>query len=187
MIVLHENKIRKQVKPFKFLQIMEKRLAFMSEITDIIARAPFTLIEAVIDKRNLTMRYSYPDNPYEIALEFCMERIYSFLDTKEQLDKVTHFVFEKRGKNEDQDLELAFRRICDSGNHWSEVLHCFDIVLADKKTNSAGLQLADLTARPIGRHILAPNQRNRAYEVIERKFRRREDGKIEGWGLKVFP
>lgn len=187
MIVLHENKIRKQVKPFKFLQIIEKRQAFMSDIADIIAEAPFKLIAAVIDKRNLAMRYSSPDNPYEIALKFCMERIYSFLGETEQLDQVTHFVFEKRGKNEDQDLELAFRRICDSDNHWNKVLQCFDIILADKKTNSAGLQLADLTARPIGRHILAPNQKNRAYEIIEPKFRRRDDGKIEGWGLRVFP
>lgn len=59
--------------------------------------------------------------------------------------------------------------------------------MADKKCDSAGLQIADLVARPIGRRILDPTQPNRAYEIIEKKFRRSPRGKIEGWGLKVFP
>jgi len=59
--------------------------------------------------------------------------------------------------------------------------------MADKKCNSAGLQVADLVARPIGRKILAPGQPNRAYDILQRKFRRSPSGRIEGWGLKVFP
>ena len=55
----------------------------------------------------------------------------------------------------DAELELAFRRILDGGNRWGK-LSCFELVFADKRTNSAGLQLTDLAARPIGRHVLAP-------------------------------
>jgi hypothetical protein len=47
--------------------------------------------------------------------------------------------------------------------------------------------LADLTARPIALHCLRPDQPNRAFEVIERKFRRSSTGQIKGWGLKKFP
>ena len=61
------------------------------------------------------------------------------------------------------------------------------IIFADKKTNSAGLQLADLTARPIGRHVLDPAQPNRAWEIVETKLRRSPAGVVRGWGLKVFP
>jgi hypothetical protein len=63
----------------------------------------------------------------------------------------------------------------------------FEIVFAGKKTNSAGLQLADLTARPIGRHVMDPGQPNRAWDIIERKLRRSPAGKVDGWGLKIFP
>lgn len=63
----------------------------------------------------------------------------------------------------------------------------FDIVMADKKCNSAGLQIADLVARPIGRRLLDPKQPNRAFELLEPKFRRSPRGRIEGWGLKIFP
>ena len=60
----------------------------------------------------------------------------------------------------------------------------FEIVFADKRTNSAGLQLADLTARPIGRHFLDPGQPNRAWDIIETKLHRGPDGEVEGLGLR---
>jgi hypothetical protein len=93
---------------------------------------------------------------------------------------------ERRGKREDDELELAFRRIRDGANYVGE-MPGFEIIFADKKTNSAGLQLADLTARPIGRHVLDPAQPNRAWEIIEPKLRRSPAGVVRGWGLKVFP
>jgi hypothetical protein len=59
--------------------------------------------------------------------------------------------------------------------------------MCDKKCNSPGLQLADLVARPIGRKVLQPHQPNRAYDILQAKFRRSPDGTLFGWGLKVFP
>jgi hypothetical protein len=46
----------------------------------------------------------------------------------------------------------------------------FDIVFADKKTNLAGLQLADLVARPVGLSYIRPKQANQAIEVLKHKF-----------------
>ena len=63
----------------------------------------------------------------------------------------------------------------------------FEIVFADKKTDSAGLQLADLTARPIGRHVLDSTQPNRSWTIIEPTIHRNPNGDIKGWGLKSFP
>jgi hypothetical protein len=63
----------------------------------------------------------------------------------------------------------------------------FELRFANKQVNSVGMQLADLIAHPIGRRMLKPNQPNRAYELVERKLLRNEHGKLEGWGLKVFP
>ena len=60
-------------------------------------------------------------------------------------------------------------------------------MFADKKSNSSGLQFADLLARPIGRAVLNPGQVNRAYDVIKTKFYANHSGKIEGWGLKCLP
>jgi len=90
-----------------------------------------------------------------------------------------------RGKNEDKDLELEFLRICDGNNFASDKMN-FNLVFADKKSNSAGLQIADLVARPVGLSILKPSQTNRAFETICGKLLLGPNG-YKGWGLKVFP
>lgn len=186
IVVLHEHEIRKQKPPFFFLQSETKRRAFMDGLNSLIAEADVTIIAAVIDKQRLNSAYSRPAHPYELALRFCMERAYAFLRERGEHTRTTHIVVERRGKREDDDLELAFRRIRDGANRWG-AMPGFDIVFADKKTNSAGLQLADLTARPIGRHVIDPAQTNRAWDIIETKLRRNPGGRVDGWGLKVFP
>jgi hypothetical protein len=42
----------------------------------------------------------------------------------------------------------------------------FKMVMANKQSNSTGLQLADLIARPIGLNCLRPEQENKSFEVI---------------------
>ena len=186
IVVLHEREIRKQAPPFAFLQSRDKRAAFMDGLNAIIAEAEFTIVAAAIHKIRLAARYAEPDNPYTTALTFCMERAFRFLRERGQHERTTHIVVERRGRREDDELELAFRRIRDGANYEGPMPN-FEIVFADKKTNSAGLQLADLTARPIGRHVLDPAQPNRAWDIIEPKLRRSTAGAVRGWGLKVFP
>jgi hypothetical protein len=134
----------------------------------------------------LVQRYTRPVNPYEIALLFCVERLFGFLRDNGATGPMTHVVVERRGRKEDAALELEFRRICDGANHWGR-LNCLEIMFVDKKANSTGLQLADLTARPIGLKCMRPNQANRAYDIIEPKLRRSPRGRVEGWGFKAFP
>jgi hypothetical protein len=185
-VVLHEHPIRKQKPPFTALNEPSLRARFIGDLTGIIKAAEFTIVAAVIDKARHKRRYVDPMNPYEIALVFCMERAYAFLKSKRQQQLKTHVIVERRGKREDDQLELVFRRICDGENRWGP-LPGLEIIFADKRVNSAGLQLADLTARPIALHCLRPDQPNRAFEVIEPKIRRSSGGQTKGWGLKTFP
>ena len=48
----------------------------------------------------------------------------------------------------------------------------FSNVSVDKKANVAGLQMADLCARPIGMRILRPESMNRAYTECIRPLMR---------------
>jgi hypothetical protein len=186
MVILHEHDIRKDKGAFSFLKTKALKEAFLNELTDMVKAAPFTLIATVIKKDLLATKYVKPDNPYHIAMGYGLERAFRFLQSKGQTDKVTHVVFENRGKKEDDELELEFRRVCDGANYFSRHLP-FDVVFADKKTNSGGLQFADLVARPIGLSILRPGQNNRAFEALESKFYCDGKGRREGWGLKCFP
>jgi hypothetical protein len=72
----------------------------------------------------------------------------------------TAVIVERRGRREDDELELEFRRICSGANYDGTTL---------------------------GRHVLNPAQRNRAFEVIDGKLFRSPQGRVMGWGLKVFP
>jgi len=167
-VVLHENEIRKEKGSFKFPSRKDKH-DFLDQLTGIIDVSNFVLISCVIDKGRLRDRQEQFSNPYHLALGFCLETLYEFLQEKNQDDSLTHVVVECRGTKEDKDLELEFRRICDGANRQNKILP-FDVVFADKKTNSPGLQLADLVARPVGLNVLRPDQENRAFEVLKRKF-----------------
>lgn len=185
MVVLHESDIRRKKGAFSRLS-KEPRSAFLTQLTNIIAAADFQLVAVAINKRKLKARYTQPWHPYHLALGFGLERIYRLLKEAKQGDTLTHVICEARGKKEDEELEMEFRRICNGANCFKKPL-AFELIIADKKTNSEGLQLADLTARPIGLTVLRPEQINRAATVLERKFYRDKAGNIQGVGLKIFP
>jgi len=184
--ILHETDIRRDRGEFAFLKSPEIKDQFHAELSNIVAETPFTLIASVIHKTKYLKRYQSHENPYHVALGFGLERVFYFLRDHQAHASLTHIVVEKRGKQEDNDLELEFRRICDGGNYKNDQLP-FRMIFADKKSNSAGLQLADLVARPIGLNTIRPEQNNHAYEVLKVKFRGSETGNIIGCGLKTFP
>ena len=190
-VVLHENEIRKQKGDFAFLAQRAVRDEFMGQLSSIMDASNFILIACVVDKARLPRSEGAGSNPYHVALGICLEALRSFLAEKRQDELKTHVVVECRGKKEDAELELEFRRICDGENPGAKLLP-FDIVFADKKTNLAGLQLADLVARPVGINYLRPAQENKAFEILKPKFycaggRHRVGKDYEGIGLMIHP
>jgi hypothetical protein len=191
LVVLHEHEIRKEKGIFNFFQGRQHQQAFLNELTGIIETSNFILISCVIDKAELKNKPGTLPNPYHVALGFCLETLYEFLQEKNQDGTTTHVLVECRGKKEDNELELEFRRMCDGENRLGIALP-FNIIFADKKVNSAGLQLADLVARPIGMNVLRPTQENRAFDVLKKKFycsggRENVGTGFENWVLKIYP
>jgi hypothetical protein len=184
-LILHERDIRRQQKDFAFLQVdPAARAAFLERMNDIVAAAEVEVVTAVIDKVRLAKRYSNPWSPYEVALHFCMEKLLAVLLQHGQAGRLVHVVFESRGKREDKELELHFRRIAGNQVQWGRVRPDFgevqwEPVFVDKRANTSGLQLADLMARPLGLRVLRPGQPNRAFDMLRPK--------LAPNGLKVFP
>ncbi|MDP2877479.1 MAG: DUF3800 domain-containing protein [Holophaga sp.] len=182
-VILHEHEIRKTKGDFGILRTNhDLRLRFFEQLNALIEDAPVTIFASVIDKNELKSRYETPWNPYEIALLFCMERLLLSLLKQGQEGTIAHVLFESRGKKEDAELELEFRRVCANKRDWGyktpDFLKLrFEPVFVPKAANSVGLQLADLTARPIALNSLRPGQKNRAFEIIKPKL----------GGLKCFP
>jgi hypothetical protein len=183
-VVLHEREIRKQEGAFSSLLI--NRAAqdeYCEQLNDLMLKTPMKIIAAVIDKHKLKNKYISPGNPYHLALGFCLERASYFLRGREQQDKLTHVIVERRGKKEDKELELEFYRITTpdekqySGLNYNLGGTPFKIHFISKEANMAGIQLADLIARPIGRWRMNPAQPNRAMSIIRGK----------GFDVKTFP
>lgn len=184
-VVLHEHEIRKPRGDFLFLMQRPIRERFLAALSAQMIALPATVVAVVIDKPAFLAGYRHPVNPYDYALETGLERVFRHLTSVDQTG-TTAIVVEKRGKREDAELELAFRRVCD-GNNATGKSFPFQLVMVPKASNSAGLQLTDLMARPVALHHLRPDQPNQAYDIIKTKFRRSPDGTIEGWGLKRLP
>jgi hypothetical protein len=193
-VVFHEREIRKAEGVFRILQNPDTRDRFFQDLNRTIEDSRFKIIASVIDKKKLLEKYLYPENPYGISLQFVLERIGLEVQSRISAPESVPIHAESRGKKEDRKLREEFGRIC-SGNSalsfnshlLSRIFSKMHLYFHKKEENIVGIQLADLIARPIGIKRLRPNQQNRAYEIILRKFRTSSAGKIEGYGLKIFP
>lgn len=186
MVVLREADIRKSRPPFDILMNPVVRDPFYRDLNALIDGSPFTIVASAIRKTEFRPPADSDGNPYHVAMEFGLERVFMELQERGQRGRATHIVFERRGRQEDEALELEFRRIMDK-KRLDGMADSLDIVFAHKQANSAGLQLADMVARPIGRRLLDPEQSNRAWDIVREKLRHSPKGEIRGWGLKCYP
>lgn len=184
MVVFHEMEIRKAKPPFQILRDPAVGAAFMSDLNTLLTQSPFVVTASVIQKEPYKARRGTGQNPYHVALEFGLERVFMELQSRGQRGKVTRVIFESRGRKEDADLELEFRRLMDR-TQMQGMAQSLDFLCVSKQSNSSGLQVADMVARPIGLHVLRPDQQNRAWDIIEPKLRRSASGNIHGYGLKI--
>ena len=148
------------------------RVAFLARLDEIIVKADVNVIATVINKKALNESELTRENPYHIAMYQNMLLLNEFLLMHKQEKRSTHIITESRGKAEDKDLKSAFEHSVAwfktrSANFASTP---FDLRFAEKKINSAGLQLADLFAHPIGRQAIDPLQINHAFEIVRQKI-----------------
>lgn len=185
-INLHSRDIRLAQGPFSMLLNAQVRNQFMTEVSGLMESLPFTLVVTAIRKSAHVDRHGTDaTNPYDLALEFTMERLIHFMEAHGETRLPV--VAEARGRREDNSLEQVFYRILSQGteNVPGERFRKLDCPLAfqSKKNNIVGVQLADLCAYPCARHIFNPAKPNRAFEIVKHHFYQSND--VNGW--KVFP
>ena len=182
-VVLHENDIRRNNGHFAILRTDPiLRTGFFDRLNGLLEATPMSIFASAINKLCLNEKYENPQNPYDIALQFCMHQLLNMLLREGQAGKKVHVIFESRGRNEDRDLCREFHRICrnernQSSNTADYSQVDFELIFQPKSSNSTGLQLADLIVRPIALQVLRPGQNNRAYEIIRPKLE----------GIRHFP
>ncbi len=171
MAVLHSHEIRKRSGEFAFLMNSDIRAAFLARLDRIISEAAVDVIAHVIDKAALANSEMMILDPYHIAMDGGLIGLNKLLGERGQAGRLTHIIAESRGRSEDRSLRIAFDRM----QTWMGDIMTkspktpFALHFAEKKINSAGLQLADLFGHPIGRNAINPDQPNHAFDIVRRK------------------
>ncbi len=186
-VIIHSRDIRKAQGDFGFLTDQIKKQQFYERLNAVMSDHNYALFASVINKQNHQDKYrEYATNPYNLALEFTLERLVQCLEDHGQQEIV--LVAEARGKREDDELRLSFLQLITYGTTYvkSERFKniSFQLVFKPKAMNIIGTQLADLIAYPTARYVLHPTQANPAYDIIKSKFYQK-NGKC--LGLKIFP
>ena len=179
----HENDLRNRKGDFAMLN-KERRAKFMQGLSAVMGDADLTIVAIVIDKKRHSQKYTtLPPIPLGPS---AWDRTDLQLERPKPTQKGHPCGFRRAWQKRGSRTEPEFRRVL-AGQNRAQALLPFDIVMANKKSNSTGLQLADMTARPVGLSVLRPNQKNQAMDVIKTKLYAGRADCVLGNGLKVFP
>jgi len=189
-VILHSRDIRKCDGAFQILFDMELKKKFYEKLNTLISDSHFMIISVAIDKKKYVEKYGkIAQNPYSICLSYILERL--VFCTEKNVHSTVSIDIEKRGRKEDAQLLSHYNSVIDVGTQhirperFKKCITSFSMKL--KKDNDVGLQIADLCAYPIARHVLNSEEPYVPFQVIEGKFRKDTRGNMEGYGLKIFP
>ena len=187
-IILHSRDIRKCQNGFEVLFDLEVKKRFIESVNDILGDDIYIIICCAILKEPYIRQYGKLNDVYGLSLSYIMERVVFYLDSVGKDNIELRTVIERRGKKEDKSLLNYYNQLLDRGTYWvngdsmKRYFKRFD--MRWKSENIVGLQVADLVAYPITRHVLNPNGVNLAYDVLKKNIYQ-VDGKM--YGMKVFP
>ena len=187
-IILHSRDIRKCQNGFEVLFFFVVKKHFLESVNAILGDDIYIIICCAILKEPYIRQYGKLNDVYGLSLSYIMERVVFYLDSVGKDNIELRTVIERRGKKEDKSLLNYYNQLLDRGTYWvngdrmRRYFKRFD--MRWKSENIVGLQVADLVAYPITRHVLNPNGVNLAYDVLKKNIYQ-VDGKM--YGMKVFP
>lgn len=173
-IILHSRDIRKQEKSFSILQFAETKNRFYDGLDSILGqKGVYFIVCCSILKEPFVERFSRGEDVYGLSLKYLIERAIFCMD--DNTDEGTMDVFiERRGIKQDRALLSYYNRLRATGTKWVTPERLASrlgrFVFSYKKDNIIGLQLADLAAYPITRHVLDPDSPNPAYDILRDKI-----------------
>ena len=187
-VILHSRDIRKCDKEFKILFDLEIKRRFYEEIDAILGeKEAYAVVSCSILKESYIRQFGKFNEIYGQSLSFLIERAIFYLDDVSDSADM-HIIAEMRGRQQDRSLLNYYNRLRDVGTHWvtpqrlKAHIRKFDFL--SKNQDVTGLQLADLIAYPITRHLLFPTRVNFAYDIIKDNIYESGGRKL---GLKVIP
>jgi hypothetical protein len=187
-IILHTADILRNRNGFEQVKDRAFRDRFFEKLNTLVRTLDFKVVACAIRKQEHLARYNVAAlDPYMLSLNVLVERFcFEIGDVRDG----GLMVAERRNSTLDQQLELAFLNLKIQGTKFMPAVKVGKRISAlnmrRKAANIAGLQLADLVASPIGRHVLG-RKTHEDYRIVESKMRRDHYGRHAGHGLVVLP
>lgn len=187
-IIFHSREIRKHQKRFINLNDTVIKQKFYEQIDRLLSEEGiYVIVCCTVPKIQCIEKFGNDIDIYGIALLYVLQRSIFYLDETDHNGKL-RIVVEKRGKREDRNLLDYYNRILETGiKYCSEnrmKSHIQDFSFVAKSENINGLQIADLIAYPISRHVIFPEKNNPAFDIVASKIYKSRGLRL---GLKVFP
>lgn len=187
-VIIHSRDIRKQEKEFSILQYDDIKQRFYGEINSILGQQDvYVIVCCSILKEPFIERFSKGEDVYGLSLKYLIERSIFYMDDNISEGKLNIYI-ERRGVKQDHALLNYYNRLRATGTKWVTaerlVSRLGNFNFCFKKENIIGLQLADLIAYPITRHVLNPKEPNPAYDVICDKIYTYKGAIL---GMKIIP
>ena len=187
-VILHSRDIRKCQNGFEIFFDLDVKRRFYEQINEILQEKMYVIVCCSILKEPYIRQYGRLNDVYGQSLSYIMERTVFYLDNFANNSIHLTTIVECRGKKEDKALLDYYNKVSDRGTYWvtsARIRKYFkEFEMRRKSDNLIGLQIADLVAYPITRHVLDGDAINLAFDVIKENIYQK-DGKL--YGMKVFP
>ena len=187
-IILHSRDIRKCQNGFEILFDLNQKQKFYEKVNNILKQKCYVIICCSILKEPYIRQYGRVNDVYGLSLSYIMERTVFYLDSLGKKDIHLSTIVESRGKKEDKALLDYYNKVSDRGTYWvtsariKQYFRQFEI--RKKSEDIIGLQVADLIAYPITRHVLDEGAVNLPFDIIKDNIYHEGD---KLFGMKVFP
>lgn len=164
--------------------------SFVVDLSQLIRDVPITLYASHIDKVRHVIQYAYPVSPYDLCMNFVLERIILTIGSA----KTCVIILESRGAKEDKILLKQIINLIDHGNRYYSSSFFSPIKgvyfnpkwchLKNDQMSYWELELADICAYPIQKYFVYGTQ-DKAFKTLLPKIHCYPS--ISGKGLKSFP
>lgn len=193
-VLVHEPDVRKADGPFD----NPHRNYKLAEMRRTFASLPLTIVTVVVHRDDYLQDFglgpvdsSLPAHIYWMALDFLMERVAMTLDLQ-FMGAAARVVAEARGPLQDTELQYEYARLLIQGTSyiwdgWFRRTFPPGVTFEPKTTNSTGLQLADLVARPVGDKVINKRKNPYLWDEIRVKMCPLVETQNSILGLKIMP
>lgn len=189
-VILHSRDIRKCQNGFEILFDLDVKQRFYEAVNALLGQQDiYVIVSCSILKEPYIRQFGKLNDVYGQSLSFVLERAIFHADNQcPEGNGTIEAIVEKRGKREDKNLMNYYEQLLEKGTYWITPQRMRNrmsrLDFRWKSEDVAGLQIADLIAYPITRHILDPQSINLSYDVIKPNILT-ENGKL--LGMKIFP